>query len=158
MVHHINPSVALVDELSFNHEHDIVEEAPNIRGRLVDCENDSFVFLISEFFQQIDNAVRCEAVEPRSRLVEEDSARVAHHFITDRCAFLLSSRNPFQKMTSDECILAALQTQTLDSLSNLSFLVCCRASCLQVSSELEALLHSHRLQQNVVLHDIGCES
>ena len=53
MIHHIKPSVALVDELTFNHEHDIVEEAPKIRGRLVDCKNYSFIFLICEFFSKL---------------------------------------------------------------------------------------------------------
>ena len=157
MIHHINPSLTLVDELPLHHEHHIVKKAPDIRGRLVNCENNSFVFLICEFFQQINNTVGRKAVEPRSRLVEEDRARVTHHFIAYRCAFLLSSRNPFHEITSDECILAAFQTQTLDDFSNFSFLVLCRASCLQVGSELEALLNSHRLQKNIVLHDISSE-
>jgi hypothetical protein len=154
MIHYIDSSMSLVDELTLNHEHHVVKQIPDVSRGLVNGEDHSFVLFMSEFSQQIHNAKRCETVQPRCWLIQEDRTRIAHHFIPNRCSLFLSSRYSLHKEPTNKCVLASLKPKALDNLSHLRFLLFSRALRLQVGSELEALFDSHRLQQHIVLHHI----
>ena len=49
MIYYVYSSMSLIDELTFNHEHYVVEEIPNVSRGLVNCEHHSFVLFMSEF-------------------------------------------------------------------------------------------------------------
>ena len=96
-----------------------------------------------------------EGVETGRWLVKEDETGIGDQLDTDGGSLTLTTGDTLDKGSTDSGIGALSQFEVGDKLPNARYLLWKCAWELELSREFETLSYGHRLEQNVILLNVG---
>lgn len=97
----------------------------------------------------------CERIKTSCRFIEEDQTGVSDQFNTDGSTLALTTGYTLNEGTTDPRVGTLCQLQVMDELVDTCNFLGQSAWQLELGSKFETLPYGHRLEQDIILLDVG---
>jgi len=144
-----------IDDLASSEKHKPIEHLENVRVRLMDRANDCASILDSEITKDFHDVCSSERIKTSCWLVKEDQTRVSDQLDTDGSTLTFTTGHTFNKRSSNSGVRALSKLKIVNQSIDTSNLFGQSARQLQLCGKLETFSHSHGLEQDIILLDIG---